>query len=128
MSLFCMDDRTGPNNCTGPNWYGGPRFWSDIIWYGPWSEVNWSGPWSVILVRNFGPKLIGPVRGPKIWSETQWSGPGPNFWSVISVPVRDGPVRSVFFKDLIFPDRTDYGPTYLVRNRSGPLFLKIFLI
>ena len=58
-----MDNRTEPNNCTGTNWYGGTRFWYDIIWSGPWYEVNWYGPWFVILVRNFGPKLIGTVRG-----------------------------------------------------------------
>ena len=29
--ILSMDDRTGPNNCTtGPNWFGGPRFWSEF--------------------------------------------------------------------------------------------------
>ena len=45
-----MDERTGPNNCTGPSWYGGTKFWS--VFY---------------LVRsvfqNFGPKFNDPARG-----------------------------------------------------------------
>ena len=52
-----MDDRTEPNNCTGTNWYGGTRFWYDIIWFGSRFEVIWFGSWFVILVRNFGTKV-----------------------------------------------------------------------
>ena len=68
-----MDDRTEPI-CTGTNWYGGTRFWYDIIWFGPWYEVIWFDPWFVILVWNYGPKLSGTVHGPKFWYETQWFG------------------------------------------------------
>ena len=46
-----MDEWTRPNNCTGPNGYGG--------WSGPWSQDKWSGPWSEILVRSLGPKWNG---------------------------------------------------------------------
>ena len=28
--MSIMDNRAGPNNHTGPHWYGGPRFWFDI--------------------------------------------------------------------------------------------------
>ena len=73
-------------------------------------ELVW---WSLILVRF----LVGPVGGseligPKFWpgpnfigskfwfelnrSETNWSGT----WSVFSVPVRVGPVRSVFLSKI----------------------------
>ena len=55
-----MDDRTGPNYCSGPNRYDGRRFRADIIWsdinlIGPWSDVSCSGPWFVILVSENGP-------------------------------------------------------------------------
>ena len=78
-----MDERTGPNNCTGPKWYGGPKFRSDI--YLVRSVVRW---WMVqSVVRNFGPEFRSEVEG---------SGSGQKFWSVFSVPVQDGPVRSDF--------------------------------
>ena len=103
------------------------------------------------MVRKFGPKLFGPVRGPKIWSEVIWSGP----WSeelvrtyLVRSEVRDfyGPIWSelliwsgpelfsnilsglkkrITFKKKILaenPDQTDFGPTYLVRNWSGTDF------
>ena len=55
--LSTMDERTGPNNCTGPSWYGGPEFRSVFFLVRS-------------VVRIFGPKLAGPVRGPEIRSET----------------------------------------------------------
>ena len=55
------------------------------------------------VVRNFGPEF---------WSEVEWSGPGPNFWSVFSVPVRVGPVRSDFFPNRFF--------------RTGPITDRLF--
>ena len=123
-----MDDRTEPNNCTGTNWYGGTRFWYDIIWFGSWYEVIWFGSWFVILVRNFGTMLFGSVRGTKFWYESQWFGSCSDSWFVISVPVRNGSVRFVFFKRLFFSNRTVYEPTYLVRNRFGPIFRKNIFI
>ena len=43
-------------------------------------------------------------------------------------PVRNGSVRFVFFKRLFFSNRTVYEPTYLVRNRFGPIFRKNIFI
>ena len=120
--ILIMDDRTEPNNCIGTNWYGGTRFWYDIIWFGSWYEVIWFGSWFVILVRNFGSILFGSVNGTKFWYETQWFGSCSDFWFVISGPVRNGSVRFVIFKKIDFSDRTDYEPTNLVRNRFGPIF------
>ena len=103
------------------------------------------------VVRDFGTILFGSVRGTKLfgsvrgswfwyeilvryylvryvvrsfWYETQWFGSCSDSWFVISVPVRNGSVRFVIFKKMFFSDRTDYEPTYLVRNRFGPNFRK----
>ena len=72
-----MNDRAGPNNSTGPNWYGGPRFLSVIIKSGPWSVVNWSYLRTMILAQNYDPK---------------WSGSWPNIF------VRNSVVRSLNIK------------------------------
>ena len=46
----CMDERTGPNNCTGTSWYGGTKFWS--VFYLVRS-----------VVRNFSPKFNERICG-----------------------------------------------------------------
>ena len=114
-----MDDRTEPNNYTGSNWYGFTRFSYDIIWFGSWYEVISFGSWFVILVRNFGSILFGSVNGTKFWYETQWFGSCSDFWFVISGPVRNGSVRFVFFKKLIF--RTEPITNQLIWYVIGPV-------
>ena len=109
---YNMDDRTEPNNCTGTNWYGGTRFWYDIIWFGSWYEIIWFGSRCVILVRNFGSKLSGSVRGTKFWYETQWFGSCSDSKFVISEPVRNGSVRFVLFKKLFFFGPNRFRTTY----------------
>ena len=92
-----MDDRAGPNNCMPP-----VRIGLVVIDFGP--IFSWSGRWfGVNLIIDFGPKFWpGPnFIGSKFWfelnrSETNWSGT----WSVFSVPVRVGPVRSVFLSKI----------------------------
>ncbi len=99
-----MDERTGPNNCTGPNWYSGMD--------GRTAVRNWSGPvrgpdfWSEIL--------FGPVRGPDF---------GPEFFLVryvVRILVRNfcwsgtwsGFLVRIFFSVVRGPD---FGP----KIRSG---------
>ena len=72
-----MDGRTEPNNCTGTNWYGGTRFWYDIIWFGSWYEVYLVR----FVVRDFGTKF---------WYESKW------FGSCSGILVRNSVVRFVF--------------------------------
>ena len=64
------------------------------------------------------------LTGTKLWYKIKWFGSCSDFWFVIFGPVRNGSVRFVFFKRLFFPNRTVYEPTYLVRNRFGPIFRK----
>ena len=93
-----MDDHTEPNNCTGTNWYGGTRFWYDIIWFGTWYEI---------LVRNSVVRFVFGLLVRDFRTGTKWF----------------GSVR-IFQKIVFFSNRTVYEPTYLVRNRFGPIFRK----
>ena len=57
--------RTERNNCTGTNWYGGTRFWFDIIWFGPWSEF---------LVRNSVVRFVFARLVREFRTGTKWFG------------------------------------------------------
>ena len=62
--MYTIDERTGPNNCTGPNRYGGPKD-SKVRDARFWSETRWSGPYPIFWSAISGPIRDSPDRGSK---------------------------------------------------------------
>ena len=94
-----MDYRAGPNNHTGPNCYGGPRF----TWSGPWSEVNRYQ--NVFVSETFRKYLV---------LRTVLNNFGPIYRSSDRTPTGLKQLRTNFFRTL--PDQIWTG---------GPIYLKI---
>ena len=63
-----MDERTGPNNLTGPNRYSRPRFWPEVCWSEIKRLTDRIGPTS-----NFGKRCQKSIKSAKIVPQVQFS-------------------------------------------------------
>ena len=100
-----MDDRTEPNNCTGTNWYGGTRFWYDIIWFGTWYEI---------LVRNSVVRFVFGLLVRDLWKKSVLNQISGSY----QIGTEKAPISNRITSYQITEPRTNYGPS--VRKNFEP--------